>query len=139
MDIPEETSKAEELSSIENAEEKEELSPEEILERAKTENKRFGDERQRGRMERGNYVGFIAVEFTVAIILIVSTIVSDRLPIEFFIILFTGVAAQDIAQACVCAKKMRIFYGVMGGLIAACALLYWVFWILELCGITVLG
>ena len=121
----------------ENAEK--ELSPEEILKRAKRENEKFGDERQRGRIVWGNYAGFIALELAVVIVLLVKVCTQDAVPTEIFAILFTGIAAQDIAQACVCVKKLRPFYIVIDVLIAACAVTYWVFWILGLCGVPVLG
>ena len=70
---------------------REELSSEEILERAKKENEKLGDERQRGRMAWGNYAGFIATTFAAAIVLIVEVCVHDRLPTEIYVILFSGI------------------------------------------------
>ena len=112
------------------------LSPEEIVARAKRENEKLGDERQRGRMAWGNYAGFIATTLAAAIVLLVEVCVGDRLPAEIYVILFSGIAAQNIAQACVCAKKLRAVSIVTSALITACAVLYWVMWILELCGVS---
>ena len=111
------------------------LSPEEIVARAKKENEKLGDERQRGRMAWGNYAGFLASTLAAAIVLLVEVCVGDRLPTEIYVILFSGIAAQNIAQACVCAKKLRAVSIVTSVLITACAVLYWVMWILELCGV----
>lgn len=97
----------------------------------------MGDERQRGRIPWASNVGFIAAELAAVIVLMVTIFVQDRLPTEIYIILFTGIAAQDIAQACVSPKKQKIVFAVTGALIAACTLMYWVFWILELCGINI--
>ena len=117
----------------ENAEEG--LSPEEILVRAKKENEKFGDERQRGRLLLGQYAGFIATELAAVIVLLVVTIVEDRFPIEMFLILFTGLSAQNIAQACIYRKKVRVVSIVCATLITACTVMYWVLWILGLCGV----
>ena len=124
----------EEIKSSTETEEKN-LSPEEILTRAKKENEKLGDERQRGRMAWGNYAGFIATTLAAAIVLLVEVCVGDRLPTEIYVILFSGIAAQNIAQACVCAKKLRTVCIVTSVLITAVVLMYWVMWILELCGV----
>ncbi len=112
-----------------------ELSSEEILERAKKENENLGDERQRGRMAWGNYAGFIATILSAVIVLIVKTFLRGSIPNEIFAIFASGIAAQNIAQACVCTKKFRTLYIVTSVLITAGAVLYWVMWILELCGV----
>ena len=111
------------------------LSPEEIVARAKRENEKLGDERQRGRMAWGNYAGFIATTLAAAIVLLVEVCVGDRLPTEIYVILFSGIAAQNIAQACVCAKKVRTVFIVTAVMIAAGTAMFWVMWILELCGV----
>ncbi len=135
--FPKQNAEEEKMLPKENVEK--ELSPEEILKRAKRENEKLGDERQRGRLKWGNYAGFIALELAVAIVLLVKVCTQDAVPTEIFAMLFTGIAAQNIAQACVCVKKLRPFYIVICVLIAACAVAYWVFWILGLCGVPVLG
>ncbi len=112
-----------------------ELSPEEIVARAKRENEKLGDERQRGRMAWGNYAGFIATTLAAVIVLLVEVCVGDRLPTEIYVILFSGIAAQNIAQACVCAKKFRALYIVISVLITAGVVMFWVTWIMELCGV----
>lgn len=114
---------------------REELSSEEILERAKRENEKLGDERQRGRMAWGNYAGFIATTFAAAIVLLVEVCVHGRLPTEIYVILFSGIAAQNIAQACVCTKKLRTVCIVTSVIITAVVAIFWVMWILELCGV----
>ncbi len=112
------------------------LSSAEILERAKKENEKFGDERQRGRMQLGNYAGFMAVEFACAVIMIVSLIVYRDVPPELYCILFTGCAAQNIVQACVNQnKKTKMFFTVCAVLIAVGTAIMWVLWILKLCGV----
>ncbi len=112
-----------------------ELSPEEIVARAKRENEKLGDERQRGRMAWGNYAGFIATTLAAAIVLLVEVCVGDRLPTEIYVILFSGIAAQNIAQACFCTKKVRTVFIVTAVMIAAGTAMFWVMWILELCGV----
>ena len=111
------------------------LSREEVLSRAKSENK-YGDERQRGRMQWANYAGFIAMEFACCIVLFGKIFTSDEFSPELFCILFTGIAAQNIVQACVNKnKKTKTVFIVCAVLITACTVLYWVFWVLGLCGI----
>ena len=112
-----------------------ELSPEEIVARAKKENEKLGDERQRGRMAWGNYAGFLAATLAAVIVLLVEVCVGDRLPAEIYVILFSGIAAQNIAQACVCTKKLRAVCIVTSVLITASAVIFWVTWIMELCGV----
>ncbi len=114
-----------------------ELSPEEILERAKKENEKLGDERQRGRMQWGNYAGFLATTLACVIVMLVTTFVNGEVPIGLMAILFTGIAAQNIAQACVYRNKMHVVSAVCAALITAGAAIYWVLWILELCGVSI--
>ena len=111
------------------------LSPEEIVARAKKENEKLGDERQRGRMAWGNYAGFLATTLAAAIVLLVEVCIGDRLPTEIYVILFSGIAAQNIAQACVCTKKLRALCIVTSVIITAVVAIFWVMWILELCGV----
>lgn len=130
----------EELKPTENNEktpEEGELTPEEILARAKKENEKLGDERQRGRMLWGNYAGFIAVTLACVIVMLVTTFVSGTVPTGLMAILFTGIAAQNIAQACVSRKKVRVVSAVCAALVTLGAAIYWVLWILELCGVSI--
>lgn len=124
------------MQKTEKESEAEPLSPEEILGRAKRENEKMGDERQRGRMTWGNQAGFIAATLAAAIVVFVEVFALDRAPTEIYAILFAGIAAQYIAQACVCVKKWRPFYIVTSVIITACVVFFWVAWILELCGVT---
>ena len=118
-------------------EENETLSSEEILERAKKENEKLGDERQRGRLQWGNYAGFFATTFACVIVMLVMTFVNGKVPTGIMAILFTGIAVQNIVQACVYRKKVRAVSAVCAALITAGAAIYWVFWILELCGVSI--
>ena len=118
-------------------EENETLSAEEILERAKKENEKLGDERQRGRMQWGNYAGFLATTLACVIVMLVTTFVNGEVPMGLMAILFTGIAAQNIAQACVSRKKVRTVSAVCAALITIGAAIYWVLWILELCGVSI--
>ena len=118
-------------------EENETLSSEEILERAKKENEKLGDERQRGRMLWGNYAGFLATTLACVIVMLAMTFVNGVVPTGIMAILFTGIAAQNIAQACVSGKKVRTVSAVCAALITVGALIYWVLWILELCGVSI--
>ena len=112
-----------------------ELSREEILSRAKRENAN-GDERQRSQMQWANYAGFIATELACIIVMFSKIFMSDEFTPEFFCIMFTGVAAQNIVQACVTKKRtIKIVFTVCAALITAATAIYWVFWILGLCGI----
>ena len=130
-----ETKFPEEAQSKECAEET--LSREEILSRAKKENK-YGDERQRGQMQWANYAGFIAIEFACIIIMFSKLFTSEKLSPEFFCIMLTGIAAQNIVQACVNKnRKTKIVFIVCATLITAGALLMWIFWILGMCGIVI--
>ena len=86
-------------------------------------------------MAWGNYAGFIATTLAAVIVLLVEVCVGDRLPTEIYVILFSGIAAQNIAQACVCAKKFRALYIVISVLITAGVVMFWVTWIMELCGV----
>lgn len=113
------------------------LAPEEILERAKKENEKLGDERQRDRLQWGNYAGFIATILSCAVVMIVKIALEKVVPTELMATLFTGIAAQNIVQACVCTKKMRVLYSVTAALITAGTVMYWVMWILELCGVSI--
>ena len=111
------------------------LTREEILARAKRENK-DGDERQRSQMQWGNYAGFIAMEFACVVIMFTQIFLRDKFRPEFFCIMFTGVAAQNIVQACVNKnKKTKTVFIVCAALITAATVLYWAFWVLGLCGI----
>ena len=131
--FPKQNAEEEKMLPKENVEK--ELSPEEILKRAKRENEKLGDERQRGRLKWGNYAGFIALELAVAIVLLVKVCTQDAVPTEIFAMLFTGIAAQNIAQTCISRKKVRVVSAVCAALITASAAIYWVMWILELCGV----
>lgn len=112
------------------------LSREEILARAKNENKKNGDERQRGRMQWGNYAGFIAMEFACVVVMFAKIFTEEKFSPEIYGILFTGLAAQNIVQACVCtSKKQRIAFIVCAVLITLGTAVMWTFWILGLCGI----
>ena len=112
-----------------------ELSAEEILERAKKENEKLGDERQRSRMQWGNYAGFVATALSCVIVMLVTTFVNGEVPTGLIAILFTGIAAQNIVQACISRNKVRVISAVCAALITASAAIYWVMWILELCGV----
>ncbi len=111
------------------------LSRDEVLSRAQKENQN-GDERQRSQMQWANYAGFIATEIACVIIMFTRLFTSDEFTPEFFCIMFTGVAAQNIVQACVNKnKKTRTVFIVCAALITAGTVLYWILWILGLCGI----
>ncbi len=112
------------------------LSTEEILVRAKKENEKNGDERQRSQMQWANYAGFIGMELACVIIMFSKIFTGNEFSPEFFCIMFTGVAAQNIVQACVNKnKKTKVVFIVCAALITAGALIMWIFWILGLCGI----
>ena len=114
---------------------KDALSREEVLSRAKNENK-YGDERQRSQMQWANYAGFIAVELACVAIMMVDIFLDRGFHPEFFRILFTGIAAQNIVQACVNKqKKTKTVFIVCAVLITAGTAVYWVLWILGLCGV----
>ena len=118
--------------------EEKELSREEVLTRARNENAKNGDERQRSQMQWANYAGFIAMEFACVIIMFTRLFTSDEFTPEFFCIMFTGVAAQNIVQACVNKnKKTKPIFIVCAALITAGTVIYWVLWILGLCGINI--
>ena len=115
-----------------------ELTPEEVLERAKKENEKLGDERQRERLQWGNYAGFIAVMLSCVVVMLVMTFLYGTVPTGIMAIFFTGVAAQTVVQACVMQrKKLRVTFSVCAALVTAGTLMYWVLWILELCEVNI--
>ena len=114
-----------------------ELSPEEILERAKKENEKNGDERERGKIQWCNYAGYVAIALSCVVVMIVLTVINGKAPTAVMASLFTGIAAQTVVQACVCRKKVRVVSAVCAALITAGALLYWALWILELCEVSI--
>ena len=114
----------------------EELSPEEILERAKKENEKNGDERERGKIQWCNYAGYVAIALSCVVVMIVLTVINGKAPTAVMAILFTGIAAQNIVQACVNKqKKTKTVFIVCAVLITAGTAVYWVLWILGLCGV----
>ena len=116
--------------------EEQELSRDEVLLRARNENAKNGDERQRAQMQWANYAGFIAMELACVIIMFTKIFTGNEFSPEFFCIMFSGVAAQNIVHACVNKnKKTKVVFIVCAALITAGALIMWVFWILGLCGI----
>ncbi len=122
-------------NAMDGAEDGSMLSRDEILARAQRENQN-GDERQRSQMQWANYAGFIAMEFACIVIMFTQIFTGNEFTPEFFCIMFTGVAAQNIVQACVNKnRKTRTLFIVCAALITAGAVAYWVFWILGLCGI----
>lgn len=115
----------------------EEKSKEEILELSRQENKKSGDERQKERMKWSNYVGFVVTMSAALIVLIVKMILNEQWT-ELLVIIYSGVAAQNIAQAIVLEqKKLRPLFIFTAVLISLVAIFYWVEWILALCGIKI--
>lgn len=113
------------------------LSAEAILKRAKAENEKFGDERQRGKMQWAGYAGFDAMILSCAIVVFVTVAVGDAVPYVIWAVMETGLAVQTIVQACALKKAARVLSCIAAALITAGALVFWTLWIMQLCGVII--
>ena len=119
----------------ENSEKEEQLSKEEILARSRRENEKNGDEREQGKRLLSRNIGFMATVLACAVALIVRVCLEDTVPYELMAIIFTGLFAQNAAEAFFTANKrlkwLAIFVAVLS---VGVATLYWVQFGLQLAG-----
>lgn len=111
------------------------LSKEEILARSRKENEKNGDERERGRRLWTRNIGFMATMLACAVALIVRVCMEEHNAYDLMAIIFTGLAAQNIAEAFITENKklkaLSIFVAVLSIGVAA---LYWAQFGLRLAG-----
>lgn len=111
------------------------LSKEEILARSRKENEMSGDERERGRRLWTRNIGFLATVLACAVALIVRVCFEDAVPYELMAVIFTGLAAQNIAEAFITEnKKLKALAIIVAVLSLGVAILYWVEFGLHLAG-----
>ena len=109
---------------------------EEILAISREENKN-GDEREKQYFLKANSFALSIGLVFAGIIILVSSLVQNRFPIEVMLITM----AMQSAQAFIAARgvrKTRKLYLVVGIAEAVCAVFFLVFWILQLCGVVTL-
>ena len=109
------------------------LSKEEVLARSRKENS-SGDEREQGRRLWSRSLGFAACVIACGVAIIVRACMGD-LAYDLPAVIFTGVAAQNAAEAFYTANKklkwLAIFVAVLS---VGVATLYWVQFGLQLAG-----
>lgn len=106
---------------------------EEILATSRKENEN-GDEREKQFFLKANSYAFSIGLLMAGIVILVSSLVEDRFPIEVLLIL----TAMQSGQAFIAARgmrKTRKLYLIIGIAEAVCAVFFLVFWILMLCGV----
>lgn len=106
---------------------------EEILAMSREENK-SGDERERQYFLKANSYAFSIGLLMAGLIILVTSLVENRFPIEVMLITM----AMQSAQAFIAARgvrKTRKLYFVLGICEAVMAVFFLIFWILKLCGV----
>lgn len=109
------------------------LSKEDILAASRKENKN-GDERERQGMLSANSLAMSTGLLIGGIVMLVSVIVTGKLPIEIWLVIGGMEAVQFIGNA-VKMSKQRVLYIVLSVLMCLCFISFVVLWILELCGV----
>ena len=107
---------------------------EEILATARKENEN-GDEREKQFYLKANSFAFCIGLMLAGIIILVSSLVENRFPIEVLLIT-TGMQSAQSFIAARGMRKTRKLYLIIGIAETVCAVFFLVFWILMLCGIT---
>ncbi len=124
----------ENFNNVEQSSEEPVLSKEEILQRSRKENEKNGDEREQNRRLLAKYLGFAACMIACGVAIIVRACMGD-LAYDLPAVIFTGVAAQNAAEAFFTANKrlkwLAIFVAVLS---VGVAILYWVQFGLQLAG-----
>lgn len=108
------------------------LTKEEILAKSREENK-SGDEREKQQYSIANSLGFSIGLMLAGIVVLISVICTDRLPVEVMFV----VAAMQSVQAILIGVKVRqrklyLTVGIVEGVLSA---VFLILWILELCGV----
>ncbi|MCI8369416.1 MAG: hypothetical protein HFJ81_07285 [Clostridia bacterium] len=106
---------------------------EDILAASRNENKN-GDEREKQSFAKAGTLAFSTGLVIAGIILIVTAIRGDRFPVEIMLIVCGMQAVQNIVVAVSNRKLMRL-YLILGTVQAIIAVIFLVFWILQLCGV----
>ncbi len=106
---------------------------EEILATAREENKN-GDEREKQCFAKAGTLAFSTGLLIAAVILIVTSIRSDRFPAEIMLMMCGMQAVQSLVVAHGY-RKMRKVYLTLGIFEVVCSVLFIVYWILQLCGV----
>lgn len=109
------------------------LSKEAILAASRKENKN-SDERERQGMLTANSLAMSVGLLIGGIVLLVSVIVTGKIPIEIWLIIGGMESVQFIVNA-VKMSKQRVLYIVLSVLMCLCFIAFTVLWILELCGV----
>lgn len=117
----------------ENAEKPAQLTREEILAASREENKN-GDERERQGVAKAGSLAFSTGLLIAGVILIVTAIRDDRFPAEIMLIVCGMQAVQNLVVAHGY-RKLRKLYLTLGITQAVIAVIFLVFWILQLCGV----
>ena len=109
------------------------LSKEAILEASRKENK-YGDERERQGVLTANSLAMSTGLLIGGIVMLVSVIVTGKLPIEIWLIIGGMESVQFIVNA-VKMSKQRAMYIVLSVCMGVCFIAFTVLWILQLCGV----
>ncbi|MGN1060978.1 MAG: DUF6442 family protein [Candidatus Coproplasma sp.] len=109
------------------------LSKEEILAASRKENKN-GDERERQGVLTAQSLAMSAGLFIGGIVMIISVLVTGKIPIEIWLVIGGMEAVQFIGDA-VKMSKQRVLNIVLSVLMCLCFISFVVLWILELCGV----
>ena len=109
------------------------LSKEDILEASRKENKN-GDERERQGVLTANSLAMSTGLFIGGIVMIISVLVTGKIPIEIWLIIGGMESVQFIVNA-VKMSKLRVLNIVLSVLMCLCFIAFTVLWILELCGV----
>ncbi len=125
----ENSAEAQESGTQENSE----LSREEILAASRKENK-DGDEREQQTYNRATSLGYGVGMILLAIVMLVSVIVEDKIPAELWMCYSAVWATSGLYYGIRTSKHKWLFLasGIIG--IIACVF-FTVFWILQLCGV----
>lgn len=127
----------EEKENLTEAEEVEEkttaLTKEEILAKSREENK-SGDEREKQQYSIANSLGFSIGLMLAGIVVIISVICTDRLPVE---VMFVVAAMQSVQAILIGVKvrRQRKLYLTVGIVECVMSVVFLILWILELCGV----
>ena len=109
------------------------LSKEEILAKSREENK-SGDEREKQQYAIANSLGFSVGLMLAGIVVLISVICTDRLPVE---VMFVVTAMQSVQALLIGVKvrRQRKLYLTVGIVECVLSVVFLILWILELCGV----
>ena len=109
------------------------LTKEEILAKSREENK-SGDEREKQQYAIANSLGFSVGLMLAGIVVLISVICTDRLPVE---VMFVVTAMQSVQALLIGVKvrRQRKLYLSVGIVECVLSVVFLILWILELCGV----